>query len=155
MVLIKPANIPHCAKNSQKCVGNSDVSSSVQDFHRLHFEIVTSAAASTPKEVRAYPQRGSGPVSQAHLERGLRLDLITSRSRLSTANNSPYQHCGHCRPGAYPMLGVQLPSPLSFLPMVESLVTQLENVVISSLSCFCFDLLNCVYNRLFYMEVVH
>ena len=27
---------------------------------------------------------------------------ITSRSRLSTANNSPYQHCGHCRPGAYP-----------------------------------------------------
>ena len=81
--------------------------------------------------------------------------LITSRSRLSTANNSPYQHCGHCRPGAYPMLGVQLPSPLSFLPMVESLVTQLENVVISSLSCFCFDLLNCVYNRLFYTEVVH
>ena len=55
---------------------NSDVSSSVQDFHRLHFEIVTSAAASTPKEVRAYPQRGSGPVSQAHLERGLRLDLL-------------------------------------------------------------------------------
>ena len=57
---------------------NSDVSSSVQDFHRLHFEIVTSAAASTPKEVRAYPQRGSGPVSQAHLERGLRLDLIST-----------------------------------------------------------------------------
>ena len=56
---------------------NSDVSSSVQDFHRLHFEIVTSAAASTPKEVRAYPQRGSGPVSQAHLERGLSLDLVT------------------------------------------------------------------------------
>ena len=56
---------------------NSDVSSSVQDFHRLPFEIVTSAAASTPKEVRAYPQRGSGPVSQAHLERGLRLDLLT------------------------------------------------------------------------------
>ena len=55
---------------------NSDVSSSVQDFYRLHFEIVTSAAASTPKEVRAYPQRGSGPVSQAHLERGLRLDLL-------------------------------------------------------------------------------
>ena len=55
---------------------NSDVSSSVQDFHRLHFEIVTSAAASTPKEVRAYLQRGSGPVSQAHLERGLRLDLF-------------------------------------------------------------------------------
>ena len=81
--------------------------------------------------------------------------LTTSRSRLSTANNSPYQHCGHCRPGAYPMLGVQLPSPLSFLPMVESLVTQLENVVISSLSCFCFDLLNSVYNRLFYTEVVH
>ena len=81
--------------------------------------------------------------------------LITSRSRLSTADNSPYQHCGHCRPGAYPMLGVQLPSPLSFLPMVESLVTQLENVVISSLSCFCFDLLNCVYNWLFYTEVVH
>ena len=57
---------------------NSDVSSSVQDFHRLHFEIVTSAAASTPKEVRAYPQRGSRPVSQAHLERGLRLDLVTA-----------------------------------------------------------------------------
>ena len=56
---------------------NSDVSSSVQDFHRLHFEIVTSAAASTPKEVRAYPQRGSGPVSQAHLERRLRLDLVS------------------------------------------------------------------------------
>ena len=55
---------------------NSDVSTSVQDVHRLHFEIVTSAAASTPKEVRAYPQRGSGPVSQAHLERGLRLDLV-------------------------------------------------------------------------------
>ena len=55
---------------------NSDVSSSVQDFHRWHFEIVTSAAASIPKEVRAYPQRGSGPVSQAHLERGLRLDLV-------------------------------------------------------------------------------
>ena len=58
---------------------NSDVSSSVQDFYRLHFEIVTSAAASTPKEVRAYPQRGSGPVSQAHLERGLRLDLFTKK----------------------------------------------------------------------------
>ena len=57
---------------------NSDVSSSVQDFHRLHFEIVTSAAASIPKEVRAYPQRGSGPFSQVHLERGLRLDLVTS-----------------------------------------------------------------------------
>ena len=56
---------------------NSDVSLSVQDFQRLHFEIVTSAAASIPKEVRAYPERGSGPVSQAHLERGLRLDLIT------------------------------------------------------------------------------
>ena len=56
---------------------NSDVSLSVQDFHRLHFQIVTSAAASIPKEVRAYPERGSGPVSQAHLERGLRLDLIS------------------------------------------------------------------------------
>ena len=49
---------------------------SVQDFHRLHFEIVTPAAASIPKEVRAYPERGLGPVSQAHLERGLRLDLL-------------------------------------------------------------------------------
>ena len=39
--------------------------------------------------------------------------------------------------------------------MVESLVTQLENVVISSLLCFCFDLRNCVYNRLFYTEVAH
>ena len=55
---------------------NSDVSSSVQDFHRLYFKIVTSVAASTPKEVRASPQRGSGPVSQKHLERGLRLDLF-------------------------------------------------------------------------------
>ena len=53
-------------------------------------------------------------------------------------------------------LTVQLPSRLSFLPMVvESLVTQLENVVISSLLCFCFDLRNCVYNRLFYTEVAH
>ena len=41
---------------------NSDVSSSVQDFHRLHFEIVTSAAASTPKEGRAYPEPWPGPV---------------------------------------------------------------------------------------------
>ena len=78
MVLIKPASIPHCAKNSQMCLGNSDVGSSVQDFHRLHFEIVTSAAASIPKEVRAYPERGSGPVSQAHLEQGLRLDLLSN-----------------------------------------------------------------------------
>ena len=61
---------------------NSDVSSSVQDFHRLHFKIVTSAAASTPKEVRAYLQRGSGPVSQAHLERGLRLDLVIYAKKL-------------------------------------------------------------------------
>ena len=66
---------------------NSDVSSSVQDFHRLHFEIVTSAAASTPKEVRAYPQRGSGPVNQAHLERGLRLDLLIGH---------PSMHHGTC-----------------------------------------------------------
>ena len=77
MVLIKPAGIPHFAKNSEMCVGKLYVRSSVQNFHRLHFEIVTSAAASTPKEVRAYPQRGSEPVSQAHLERGLRLDLVT------------------------------------------------------------------------------
>ena len=55
---------------------NSDVSLSVQDFHRLHFEIVTSAAASIPNEVRV---RGSGPVSQAYLERGLRLDLVNDR----------------------------------------------------------------------------
>ena len=59
----------------------SDVNLSVQDFHRLHFEIVTSAAASIPKEVRTYPERGSGPVSQAHLERGLRLDLLIYRTR--------------------------------------------------------------------------
>ena len=59
---------------------NSDVSLSVHDFHRLHFEIVTSAAASIPKEVRAYPERGSGPVSQAHLERRLRLDLVIVQS---------------------------------------------------------------------------
>ena len=58
---------------------NSDVSLSIQDFHRLHFEIVTSAAASIPKEVRAYPERGSGPVSQTHLEGGLRLDLVNTR----------------------------------------------------------------------------
>ena len=77
MVLIKPAGIPHCAKISRCAWENSDVSLSVQDFHRLHFEIVTSAAASIPKEVRADPERGSGPVSQAHLERGLRLDLYT------------------------------------------------------------------------------
>ena len=44
---------------------NSDVSLSVQDFQRLQFEIVTSAASSIPKEVRAYPERGSGPVSHA------------------------------------------------------------------------------------------
>ena len=75
MDLIKPANIQHCAKNSQMCVGK--LLCQFEDFHRLHFEIVTSAAASTPKEVRAYPQRGSGPDSQAHLERGLRLDLYT------------------------------------------------------------------------------
>ena len=62
---------------------NSDVSLSVQDFQRLHFEIVTSAAASIPKEVRAYPERGSEPVSQAHLERGLRLDLIIMEHKCS------------------------------------------------------------------------
>ena len=50
--------------------------SDVQDFHRLHFEIITSAAASIPKEVRAYLERGSRPASQAHLERGFRLDLV-------------------------------------------------------------------------------
>ena len=76
MVLIKPAGIPHCAKIVRCAWENSDVSLSVQDFHRLHFEIVTSAATSIPKEVRAYPERGSGPVSQAHLERGLRLGLV-------------------------------------------------------------------------------
>ena len=37
---------------------------------------------------------------------------ITSRSRLSTASNSPYQHRGiplwggHCRPGAYQTIGL-------------------------------------------------
>ena len=62
---------------------NSDVSYSVQDFHRLHFEIVTTAAASTPKEVHAYPQRGSGPVNQAHLERGLRLYLMIRTNKFS------------------------------------------------------------------------
>ena len=76
MVLIKPAGIPHCAKIVRCVWENSDVSLSVQDFHRLHFEIVTSVATSIPKEVRAYPERGSGPVSQAHLERGLRLGLV-------------------------------------------------------------------------------
>ena len=76
MVLIKPAGIPHCAKIVRSAWENSDVSLSVQDFQRLHFEIVTSAAASIPKEDRAYPERGSGPVSQAHLERGFRLDLV-------------------------------------------------------------------------------
>ena len=73
----------HTVLKIVKCAWeNSDVSSSVQDFHRWHFEIVTSAAVSTPKEVRAYPQRGSGPVSQAHLERGLRLDLVINKSLL-------------------------------------------------------------------------
>ena len=61
----------------------SDVSSSVQDFHRLHLKIATSAAASIPKEVRAYPERGSGPVSEAHLERGLCLDLLTHWGRVT------------------------------------------------------------------------
>ena len=32
-------------ENSQKCMGNSGISSCVQDAHRWHFEIVTSAAA--------------------------------------------------------------------------------------------------------------
>ena len=72
MVFSKQASIPHCAKIVKCARENSDVSSSVQDFNRLHFEIVTSAAASIPKEVRAYPERGSGPVSQAHLEREAR-----------------------------------------------------------------------------------
>ena len=76
MVLIKPEGIPHCAKIVRCAWDNSDVSLSVQDFHRLHFEIVTSAATLMPKEVRAYLERGSGPVSQAHLERGLRLGLV-------------------------------------------------------------------------------
>ena len=71
---------------------NSDVSSSVQDFHRLHVEIVTSAAASTPKEVRAYPQRGSGPVSQAHLEWGLRLDLLNVARSLIDALNVHFRY---------------------------------------------------------------
>ena len=72
---------------------NSDVRLSVQDFHRLHFEIVTSAAASIPKEVRAYPERGWGPVSQAHLERGLRLDLVTSVWSLPPVSKSAATHC--------------------------------------------------------------
>ena len=80
MVLIKPAGIPHCAKIVRCAWENSEVSLSVQDFHRLHFEIVTSAAASIPKEVRAYPEGGSGPVSQALLERGLCLDLFIYNS---------------------------------------------------------------------------
>ena len=46
------------------------------DWLRLGNEIVTSAATSIPKKVRAYPERGSGPVGQAHLERGLRLGLV-------------------------------------------------------------------------------
>ena len=82
----------HTVLKIVKCAWkNSDVSSSVQDFHRLHFEIVTSAAASTPKEVRAYPQRGSGPVIQAHLERGLRLDLVTHIEGIQP--KGPYLPC--------------------------------------------------------------
>ena len=77
MVFNKPAGIPHCAKIVRYAWENFDVSLSVQDFHIWHFEIVTSAAASILKEVSAYPEWGSGPGSQAHLERGLRLDLLT------------------------------------------------------------------------------
>ena len=51
MVLIKPASIPHSGKIDKCAWENYDVRSSVQDFHILHFEIVTFAAASTPKEV--------------------------------------------------------------------------------------------------------
>ena len=75
MVLVKPAGIPHCAKIVRYAWEIFYVSLSVQDFHRLHFEIVIYAAASIPKEVRAYPERGSGPV-----ERGLRLDLLMGLS---------------------------------------------------------------------------
>ena len=60
---------------------------------------------------------------------------ITSRSRLSTASNSS-QHCET----PFMNFGALLPSGLSFLPVVESLVPQLGNVVTSFSLCFCFDL---------------
>ena len=72
---------------------NSDVSLSVQDFQRLQFEIVTSAASPIRKEVRAYPERGSGPVSQAHLERGLRLDLIKCMAASQPPANQGAKDC--------------------------------------------------------------
>ena len=86
---------------------------------------------------------------------------ITSQS-LSTANNSPYQHRGilvmnfgalspRCISDAQCFVAVG-GSGLSFLPKVDSFAIQLENIVISFLLCFCFDLLNCVYNWLCYMK---
>ena len=63
---------------------------------------------------------------------------------------------GHCRPGAQAECLVAVgASGLSFLWMGESLITQLGNVVISFLSCFCFDLFNCFYNWLFHTLVAH
>ena len=50
--------------------------SCVQDLHRSHYEIVTSAAASIPMDVLAYPERRSWPFSPAYLEQGSHIDLI-------------------------------------------------------------------------------
>ena len=77
MVLSKPASTPHCAKIVKRAWETSDVTSDSQDFHWSHFEIVTSATASIPVEVRAYPERRLWPISQAYIERRLRLDLFT------------------------------------------------------------------------------
>ena len=78
MALIKPASIPHYAK-IKFTWENSYISSCVKDIRRLHFEIETSAAASIPMEVGAFPERRSWPVSQKYLERELRLDLSICR----------------------------------------------------------------------------
>ena len=87
---------------------------------------------------------------------------ITSRSRLSTVNNSPYQHC------RIPVMNFGALSPrrvsdarlLAAVPAVilaDSRVTRYsvgERCDIVFIMC-CFDLLNCVYNRLFYTEAAY
>ena len=80
---------------------------------------------------------------------------VTSGSRLPTAN-SPYQQCGiphelwgttaQARISDAEYLVAVEGSGLSFLRMVESLVTQLEKVAILFLSYFCFDLLDYFYD---------
>ena len=87
---------------------------------------------------------------------------ITSRSRLSTANNSPYQHC------RIPVMNFGALSPrrvsdarlLAAVPAIilaDSRVTRYsvgERCDIVFIMC-CFHLLNCVYNRLFYTEATY